>query len=67
MCWRMTLADTAAITAVVFDAFGNVVGGSLEFPDAPTPPGARQGFELAADAVPVSEAASVQVSVEPLL
>jgi len=61
------LADTAAITAVVFGAAGNVVGGSMAFPDAATPPGGRQGFELAADAIPVPEAGSVQVSVEPLV
>ena len=59
------LSSLAAITAVVFDAGGNVIGGGLAFPVSDVPPGARAGFTAYAFSVPAGQAASAQVSVEP--
>ncbi|MGZ8694838.1 MAG: FxLYD domain-containing protein [Gaiellaceae bacterium] len=59
------LSSLASITAVIFDAGGNVVGGGLTLPESDAPPGARVGFMIYAFSVPVGQAASAQVSVEP--
>ena len=59
------LSSLSLITAVLFDAGGNVVGGGLAFPAADVPPGGRFGFTVYAFSVPAAQAASAQVSVEP--
>ena len=59
------LSSFARITAVVFDAAGNVAGGGFSFPDAAVPPGGRAGFSVRVFGVPISRAASAEVSVEP--
>ncbi len=59
------LSDLARITAVVFDASGNVIGGGYDWPAAAVPPGGRIGFEVDVMGRTVSEIGSAQVSVEP--
>lgn len=58
------LSEFAEITAVVFDAAGNVLGGGSRFPGAYVPPGERIGFEIYVWGRTYSEVASAQVSVE---
>ena len=60
------LSSLALITAVIFDAGGNVVGGGLAFPESDVPPGAKAGFQVYALSVPAAQAASAQVSMEPI-
>ncbi len=59
------LSSLAAITAVVFDAGGNVIGGGLAFPASDVPPGGRAGFTAYAFSIPAAQAKSAQASVEP--
>jgi hypothetical protein len=59
------LSALSAITAVVFDAAGNVVGGGLALPDEDIGPGATAGFQVYALSVPAARAATARVSVEP--
>ncbi len=52
------------LSAVVFDAFGNIVGGGTGSTFGTLPPGTRQVFKMTSgfDAIPSVNAASVQVS-----
>jgi len=59
------LSALSAITAVIFDGSGNVVGGGLALPDDDVAPGAKAGFQVYAMSVPAARATSAQVSVEP--
>jgi hypothetical protein len=59
------LSALSAITAVIFDADGKVVGGGLALPDDDVAPGAKAGFQVYALSVPAARAASARVSVEP--
>lgn len=58
------LSQLAKISAVVFDAKGNVLGGGFAFLDANLPPGTRAGFETAngTGAVPAKRAVLARVS-----
>jgi hypothetical protein len=55
------------MSAVVFDAAGNVLGGGAGSTFAKSPPGTRQFFKLSSgfDAIPFNNAASVQISAIP--
>jgi hypothetical protein len=59
----LTLRNTT-LSAVVFDAAGNIIGGGTGSAFATLPPGTRQIFKLTSgfDAIPSLNAASVQVS-----
>jgi hypothetical protein len=59
------LSYLSNITAVVFDAAGNVLGGGLGFLEADVQPGGRIGFTVSIAGRTSSEIASAQVSVEP--
>jgi hypothetical protein len=61
------VSQMSKISAVVFDASGNIVGGGFDFPDADIPAGTSIGFDMAIgiSTIPVSSAASVSVSVDP--
>jgi hypothetical protein len=61
------LLRSSRIHAVYFDAAGNISGGSTGLATAPLPTGARSFFKasLYADAVPMTRAATVRISVEP--
>ena len=59
------LSNFSDITAVVFDAAGNVVGGGWGFLEADVQPGGRIGFTVLIAGRAPSEIASAQVSVEP--
>lgn len=59
------LSTYAQISAVAFDAAGNVIGGGWDTPAADVPPGGRIGFRIAIWGRTPSEIASAQVSVEP--
>jgi hypothetical protein len=59
------LSDLADVTAVVFDAAGNVLGGGWGYLEADVPPGGRIGFATPIAGRTPSEVASAQVSVEP--
>lgn len=59
------LSSLSDVTAVVFDAAGNVLGGGWGFLEADVPPGARIGFTVSIAGRSPSEIASAQVSVEP--
>ena len=62
---RRTL-EFARLSAVILDAQGNVIGGASGFAGSSMPPGARQFFKLTCPpAVPLGNAASAIVSVEP--
>jgi hypothetical protein len=63
--YTKTLSGLARITAVIFDAGGDVIGGSFTFPQSDVPPGGREGFDMGVGAVAPDRAASAQVSVEP--
>ena len=58
---------SSGLSAVFFDAAGNVVGGGTGVSGAALPPGERVFFKATTgvNAVPVEKVASVQVSVEP--
>lgn len=62
----LTLAG-ASLSAVVFDAAGNVVGGGTGSASASLPPGSREFFKatLGLTAIPITDASTVQVSLEP--
>jgi hypothetical protein len=55
------------MSAVVFDAAGNVLGGGAGSTIAKSPPGTRQFFKLSSgfDSIPYNKAASVQLSTLP--
>jgi hypothetical protein len=55
------------MSAVVFDASGNVLGGGTGSTIAKSPPGTRQFFKLNSgfDSIPFNKAASVQISMIP--
>jgi hypothetical protein len=55
------------LSAVVFDAGGNVVGGTTGYASALLPPGARQFYKLTSGLsnVPLDKAASAQLSLVP--
>jgi hypothetical protein len=57
--------QSANLSAVVFDAGGNVIGGGSGFAFQPLPPGARQFVQIAngLDAISMDKAASTMVSV----
>lgn len=59
--------QSANLSAVVFDAAGNVVGGGSGFAFQSLPPGAREFVQLGLgfDAVSMDKAASVMVSITP--
>ena len=61
------LLRRSRISAVFFDAAGNISGGSTGIASAPLPAGARSYFRagLHASAVPMTRAATVRISVEP--
>ena len=58
---------SANLSAVVFDADGNVLGGGTGFAFQLLPPGARQFIQLSSgfDAIPTDRAASLMVSISP--
>lgn len=57
---------SAVVTAVAFDAAGNVIGGGFDILlDANVPPAARAGFEAFVVGRRPSEVASAQASVDP--
>jgi hypothetical protein len=58
------ILQSANLSAVVFDAAGNVIGGGSGFAFQQLPPGARQFIQLASgfDAIPIDRAASAMVS-----
>ena len=58
---------SANLSAVIFDADGNVLGGGSGFAFQTLPPGARQFIQLSNgfDAIPVDRAASLMVSASP--
>jgi hypothetical protein len=58
------LSSLALITAVFFDAAGNVIGGASTFPPFGLPPGAQAAFEMDSP-VQASAVASTGVSAEP--
>jgi hypothetical protein len=58
-------SSLARITAVVFDAAGNVIGGGYTYPQASVAPGERIGFEITAYGVNLALVGSIQASVEP--
>ena len=55
------------LSAVVFDASGNVIGGGTGTAFASLPPGAREFFKATSgfDAIPLGQAASAMVSLTP--
>jgi hypothetical protein len=59
------IVQSVSLSAVVFDAAGNVVGGGSGFAFQQLPPGAREFIQLANgfDAIPFQTAASAMVSV----
>jgi hypothetical protein len=62
----MTLR-TATLSAVVFDADGNIVGGGSGFASQQLPPGAREFLRLGNgfDVIPVNRAAATTISISP--
>jgi hypothetical protein len=60
-----TLSKLARITAVVFDANGDVVGGGWTGAGSNVPPGQSVGFTINVSSVAPAAAASAEVSVEP--
>jgi hypothetical protein len=60
-----TISRFADVTAVCFDAAGNVIGGGSGNPNASVTPGGRTGFDVTIEALSASQIASAQVSVEP--
>jgi len=63
--YTQTMSSLARITAVCFDAAGNVIGGGRSYPQAAVPPGGRIGFSVSVEGLSASQIASAQVSVEP--
>jgi hypothetical protein len=62
-----TTLTSSRLTAVVFDAAGNVLGGGSGYASASLPPGAREFFKIVGgSAIPIGKAHSALVSVEPL-
>jgi hypothetical protein len=61
------ILQNATLSAVVFDAAGNVLGGGSGYAFQPLPPGAREFVQLASgfDAIPIESAASALISVTP--
>ena len=61
------MLQTAQLSAVIFDAAGNVVGGGTGFAFASLPPGARQFIKLDSGfkSVPLTNAVSALVSIQP--
>jgi hypothetical protein len=59
--------NSASISAVVFDSSGNVVGGGTGFATGTLPPGSREFVQLnsGVTSVPVANAASVEVTIQP--
>lgn len=59
--------QSASLSAVVFDAAGNILGGGSGLVFGGLPPGAREflQFDGGLDVIPTQDAASVQVSVIP--
>jgi len=57
----------ASLSAVVFDAAGNVVGGATGFASASLPPGSRQFFKATSglSPIPIEKAVSAQISAVP--
>jgi hypothetical protein len=58
---------SARLSAVVFDAAGNVIGGGNGMVFAPLPPNTREFFKLSSGfrSIPFDQAASVMVSIQP--
>jgi hypothetical protein len=56
--------QSANLSAVIFDAAGNVIGGGSGYAFQPLPPGAREFIQLASgfDAIPIERAASAMIS-----
>ena len=66
--YTRTIANyVTKVTAVCFDASGNVIGGGRGSPNAPVAPGGRTGFGVSIRALSSAQIASAQVSVEPYL
>jgi hypothetical protein len=59
------LSSLSEISAVFFNAAGNVVGGAFTFPPFALPPGAQTAFEINTLSLQASGISQVQVSVEP--
>jgi hypothetical protein len=61
------ILQNAQLSAVVFDAAGNVVGGGRGYAFAALPPSTRQVFKLTSGvtAIPFEKAATTQISVVP--
>jgi len=57
----------ASLSAVVFDADGNVLGGGTGYASQQLPPGAREFLQLGTgfDVIPIAVAATAEVSVSP--
>jgi hypothetical protein len=65
--YTKTISSLARITAVCFDASGNVIGGGFDYPNSSVTPGGRIGFDISIQGLHASQIASAQVSVEPEL
>jgi hypothetical protein len=61
------ILQNAQLSAVVFDALGNVIGGGSGYAFASLPPGTREFFkaDLGFSAIPFEKAVSAQVSLVP--
>jgi len=61
------IMSNAQLSAVVFDALGNVIGGGTGYAFASLPPGTREFFkaDLGFSAIPFEKAVSAQVSLVP--
>ena len=63
--YSQSMSSLARITAVCFDAAGNVIGGGRSYPEGSVPPGGRIGFDVSLEGLEATQIASAQVSVEP--
>jgi hypothetical protein len=63
--YTRTLSNIARVTAVCFDASGNVIGGGYTYPRSSVTPGGRIGFDVSVEGLHAAQIASAQVSVEP--
>jgi hypothetical protein len=63
--YTWTIPDYVDVTAVCFDAAGNVIGGGSGNPNASVTPGGRTGFDIPIRSLSASQIASAQVSVAP--
>jgi uncharacterized membrane protein len=63
--YTWTIPDYVDVTAVCFDASGNVIGGGGGKLNASITPGGRTGFDVPIESLTAAQIASVQVSVAP--